>query len=234
MHVNLLFFATLKDIVGARQLQLDLPTGATVNDLWERLESSYPRLRPYRSIVLTSVNEEYVDRAAAISEGDEVALFPPVSGGATSDRSSDVEVLERPREVYRITREAIDARSIAGMMLRPEAGAICIFEGVVRNNSKGKTTRFLEYEGYESMALKKMEEIGTFVRSAWEIDSVAIVHRLGHMDIGETSVAIIVTSAHRKASFDACEYAIDRLKKIVPIWKKEFFEDGEIWIEGQN
>jgi MoaE-MoaD fusion protein len=231
MQVKLLFFATLKDIVGSRQLQLDIPKGTTVSDLWDRLESSYPRLRPYRSIVLTSVNEEYVDRAAPISDGDEVALFPPVSGGSTP---SDVEVMEQPREVYRITREAIDARSIAGMMLRPEAGAICIFEGVVRNNSKGKATRYLEYEGYETMALKKMEEIGTFVRGAWDIDTVAIVHRLGHMDIGETSVAIIVTSPHRKASFDACEYAIDRLKKIVPIWKKEFFEDGEVWIEGQN
>jgi molybdopterin converting factor subunit 1 len=230
VQVKLLFFATLKDIVGARQLQLDIPAGATIDDVWERLESSYPRLRPYRSIVLTSVNEEYVDRAAAVSDGDEVALFPPVSGGATSD----TEIADRPREVYRITREAIDARGLASMLLRPEDGAICIFEGVVRNNSKGKATRFLEYEAYESMALKKMEEIGAFVRSAWEIDSVAIVHRLGHMDIGETSVAIIVTSAHRRASFDACEYAIDRLKKIVPIWKKEFFEDGEVWIEGQN
>jgi len=234
MHVNLLFFATLKDIVGSRHLQLDVPTGATVNDLWERLESSYPRLRPYRSIVLTSLNEEYVDRAAAVSDGDEVAMFPPVSGGSTADTPSDLELMERPREVYRLTREAIDARSFASMLLRPEAGAICIFEGVVRNNSKGKTTRFLEYEGYETMALRKMEEIGAFVRSAWDIDSVAIVHRLGHMDIGETSVAIIVTSAHRRASFDACEYAIDRLKRIVPIWKKEFFEDGEVWIEGQN
>ena len=231
MHVKLLFFATLKDIVGASQLQLDVPKGVTVNDLWERLESSYPRLRPYRSIVLTSVNEEYADRGAAISDGDEVALFPPVSGGSTP---SDVEVSELPREIYRITREAIDARVIASMMLRPEVGAICIFEGVVRNNSKGKATRFLEYEGYETMALKKMEEIGTFVRSAWDIDAIAIVHRLGHMEIGETSVAIIVNSPHRKASFDACEYAIDRLKKIVPIWKKEFFEDGEVWVEGQN
>src|SRR6185436_16107989 len=157
MHINLLFFATLKDIVGSRQLQLDVPTGATVNDLWERLESSYPRLRPYRSIVLTSVNEEYVDRAAAISDGDEVAMFPPVSGGATADSPPDLEVMDRPREVYRLTREAIDARSLAGLMLRPEAGAICIFEGVVRNHSKGKATRFLEYEGYETMALRKME-----------------------------------------------------------------------------
>jgi molybdopterin synthase catalytic subunit len=171
-----------------------------------------------------------VELGAPISDGDEVAIFPPVSGGSTP---AEVEVAERPREIYRITRDPIDARSFADAILRPEAGAICVFEGVVRNNSKGKATRYLEYEAYETMALKKMEEIGMFVRQAWDIDAVAIVHRLGHMDIGETSVAIIVTSAHRRASFDACEYAIDKLKKVVPIWKKEFFEDGEVWIEGQ-
>jgi molybdopterin synthase catalytic subunit len=231
VQVNLLFFASLKDIVGARQLQLDVPSGATVADLLDRLESSYPKLKPYRSIVLTSVNEEYVELGSPISDGDEVAIFPPVSGGSTPP--AEVEVVERPREIYRITRDPIEARSFADAILRPEAGAICIFEGVVRNNSKGKATRYLEYEAYETMALKKMEEIGMFVRHAWDIDAVAIVHRLGHMDIGETSVAIIVTSAHRRASFDACEYAIDKLKKVVPIWKKEFFEDGEVWIEGQ-
>jgi len=137
-------------------------------------------------------------------------------------------------ELYRITHDAIDARAVATQLQRPEAGAICIFEGIVRNNSKGKTTRYLIYEGYETMALNKMEEIGVFVRKAWDIDAVGIVHRLGRLEIGETSVAIIVTSAHRRASFDACEYAIDKLKKIVPIWKKEFFEDGEVWVEGQS
>jgi molybdopterin synthase catalytic subunit len=230
VQVKLLFFASLKDIVGARHLELDVPAGSTVEDLWTTLESRYPRLRAYRSIALTSVNEEYVDRQRTIGDGDEVALFPPVSGGATP---SEPLVVERPREIYRITREPIDTRVLAALMLRPEDGAVCIFEGVVRNNSKGKTTRYLEYEAYETMALRKMEEIGGFVRNAWEIDCVAIVHRLGHMDIGETSVAIIVTSAHRRAAFDACEYAIDRLKKVVPIWKKEFFEDGEVWVEGQ-
>ena len=229
MQVKLLFFASLKDIVGSRQLDLDLPAGATISDLWDQLESRYPRLQRYRSIVLTSVNEEYVHRAAPIADGDEIALFPPVSGGS----DSEILVSERPREVYRLTREAIDARAIGSLILRPEDGAICIFEGVVRNNSKGKTTRYLEYEAYETMALKTMEEIGEFVRSAWEIGCVAIIHRLGRMDIGETSVAIVITSPHRRASFDACEYAIDRLKKIVPIWKKEFFEDGEVWVEGQ-
>src|SRR5215510_1419565 len=230
MQVKLLFFASLKDIVGNRQLDLVVPAGATVNDLLERLESQYPAFGRYRSILLTSLNEEYVDRGCVVSDGDEVAFFPPVSGGSEPDSV----IADRPREVYRLTREPIDARAIADLILRPEDGAICIFEGVVRNNSKGKPTRYLEYEAYETMALKTMEELGGFVRKAWDIGSVAIVHRLGHMEIGETSVAIIVTSPHRKASFDACEYAIDRLKKVVPIWKKEFFEDGEIWIEGQN
>ena len=229
VQVKLLFFATLKDIVGKRELDVDVPSGATVNDLWEHLESRYPALGRYRSIVLTSLNEEYVDRGAIVSDGDEVALFPPVSGGSTSESI----IADRPRELYRLTREPIDARAIAELILRPDDGAICLFEGVVRNNSKGKKTRYLEYEAYETMALKTMEDLGGFVRQAWEIGSVAIIHRLGHMEIGETSVAIVITSPHRKASFDACEYAIDRLKKIVPIWKKEFFEDGEVWIEGQ-
>lgn len=222
MQVRLLFFASLKDIVGARRLQIDVPAGATVADVLTHLESSYPRLKDYRPVVLTAINEEYVDQTARVSEGDEVAIFPPVSGGEVASAS-----------IYQITRDPIDARRIAQEMLRGEDGAICIFEGVVRNNSKGKRTLHLVYEGYESMALKKLEEIGLFVRQAWDIDGIAMIHRLGRLDIGETSVAVIVTSAHRRTAFDACHYAIDKLKKVVPIWKKEFFEDGEVWIEGQ-
>jgi len=222
VQVRLLFFASIKDIVGARQIDVEIPTGTTVGKLLGMLEEKYPRIAGYRSILLTSVNEEYANPETIISDGDEVAIFPPVSGGAVQS------------EFYRITHDAIDARAIASQLQRPEAGAICIFEGIVRNNSKGKTTRYLEYEGYETMALTKMEEIGGFVRKAWDIDAVGIVHRLGRLEIGETSVAIIITSAHRRASFDACEYAIDKLKKVVPIWKKEFFEDGEVWIEGQT
>ena len=222
VQVRLLFFASIKDIVGARQIEVEIPSGTTVGKLLELLEEKYPRLAGYRSILLTSVNEEYAKPEATIADGDEVAIFPPVSGGAVQS------------EFYRITHDVIDTRAIASQLQRPEAGAICIFEGIVRNNSKGKTTRYLEYEGYETMALAKMEEIGAFVRKAWEIDAVGIVHRLGRLEIGETSVAIIITSPHRRASFDACEYAIDKLKKVVPIWKKEFFEDGEVWIEGQS
>ena len=219
MQITLLFFATLKDIVGSRQLKVEVHAGATVADLLTQLEESYPRMKDYRPVVLTAINEEYVKQDARISEGDEVALFPPVSGGAGA--------------IYQITRDAIDAQKIAREMLRGEDGAICIFEGVVRNNSKGKRTLHLVYDAYETMALKKLEEIGIFVRQAWDIDGIAMIHRLGRLEIGETSVAVIVTSAHRRAAFDACHYAIDKLKKIVPIWKKEFFEDGEVWVEGQ-
>jgi MoaE-MoaD fusion protein len=230
MHVRLLFFATLKDIIGAREMQLDVPDGSTVADVLTHLEGSYPRMKDYRPVVLTAVNEEYVERGTRIEDGDEVAIFPPVSGGEVG---SEVLMINRPGELYQITRDRIDAQKISRQLLRAEDGAICVFEGVVRNNSKGKRTLHLVYEGYETMALKKLEEIGIFVRQAWDIGCIAIVHRLGHLDIGETSVAVVVTSAHRRAAFDACHYAIDKLKKVVPIWKKEFFEDGEVWIEGQ-
>jgi molybdopterin converting factor subunit 1 len=230
MHVRLLFFATLKDIVGAREMQVEVPVGASVADVLAHLEGSYPRVKDYRPVVLTAINEEYVDQNTPVHDGDELAIFPPVSGGEVQ---SDAQSISRLGELYQITRDPIDAQKISRELLRPEDGAICVFEGVVRNNSKGKRTLHLVYEGYESMALKKLEEIGIFVRQAWDIGCIAIVHRLGHLDIGETSVAVIVTSAHRRAAFDACHYAIDKLKKVVPIWKKEFFEDGEVWIEGQ-
>jgi len=230
MQVRVLFFASLKDIVGARELRLEVPAGATVSDVLAHLEGTYPRVKDYRPVVLTAVNEKYVEQNAPVEDGDEVAIFPPVSGGEVG---SELLTITRPQEFYQITREPIDAQRISRQLLRDEDGAICVFEGVVRNNSKGKRTLHLVYEGYEPMALKQLEEIGSFVRQAWEIGCVAIIHRLGHMDIGETSVAVIVTSPHRRASFEACHYAIDKLKKVVPIWKKEFFEDGEVWIEGQ-
>ena len=207
-----------------------MPVGATIGDLLTQLEATYPRMKDYRPVVLTAVNEDYVDQRAQIRDGDEVAIFPPVSGGEVQ---SEALIINRPGEIYQITRDPIDAQKVARQMLRGEDGAICIFEGVVRNNSKRKRTLYLVYEAYETMALKKLEEIGIFVRQAWEIDGVALIHRLGHLDIGATSVAVIITSSHRRPAFDACHYAIDKLKKVVPIWKKEFFEDGEVWVEGQ-
>jgi MoaE-MoaD fusion protein len=134
--------------------------------------------------------------------------------------------------LFRLIREPINIQQIIESIQRPEDGAIVVFDGVVRNNSKNKAVRFLEYDAYEAMALKKLEEIGLRAKSEFEIRDIAIVHRLGHMEVGECSVVIAVASAHRGPAFDACRFAIDTIKKIVPIWKKEFYEDGEIWVEG--
>jgi MoaE-MoaD fusion protein len=134
--------------------------------------------------------------------------------------------------VFRLIREPIAAQIIADSIQKPEDGAVVVFEGVVRNHSKDKAVRFLEYDAYEPMALKKIEEIGLQAKGKFAIRDIAIVHRLGHMDVGECSIVIAVASAHRGSAFDACRFAIDTIKEIVPIWKKEFYEDGEVWIEG--
>jgi MoaE-MoaD fusion protein len=134
--------------------------------------------------------------------------------------------------VFQLVREPIDIRKITDGIQSPEDGAVLVFEGVVRNNAKGKAVRFLEYDAYESMALKKLEEIRQLANREFEIRDMAIVHRLGHLEIGECSTVIVVASAHRGPAFDACRFAIDKIKEIVPIWKKEFYEDGEVWIEG--
>ena len=134
--------------------------------------------------------------------------------------------------MFRLVREPINIQQITDALQRPEDGAIVVFDGVVRNNAKKKAVRFLEYDAYEAMALKKLEEIGSRAKREFEIRDIAIVHRLGHMEVGECSVVIAVASAHRGPAFDACRFAIDTIKKIVPIWKKEFYEDGEVWVEG--
>jgi molybdopterin synthase catalytic subunit len=134
--------------------------------------------------------------------------------------------------VFQLIREPIDIQKIADSLQKPEDGALVVFEGVVRNQSQDKAVRFLEYAAYEPMALKKIEEIGARATSQFAIRDIAIVHRLGHMNVGECSVGIVVASAHRGPAFEACRFAIDTIKEIVPIWKKEFYEDGEIWIEG--
>jgi MoaE-MoaD fusion protein len=134
--------------------------------------------------------------------------------------------------VFRLIREPIDIQRVTAGLQKPEDGAVLIFEGVVRNHAQDKAVRFLEYDAYEPMALKKLEEIGARAKSDFAIRDIAIVHRLGHMEVGECSIVIAVASAHRGPAFDACRFAIDTIKEIVPIWKKEFYENGEVWIEG--
>jgi molybdopterin synthase catalytic subunit len=155
-----------------------------------------------------------------LKDGDEVAFLPPVSGGSNGD-------------FYLLTRSPIPTADLLRQQRVSEDGAVVVFEGVVRNNSGGRKTFYLEYEAYEPMAVRKMEEIGAEIRRKFEIDHVGMIHRLGRLAVGETSVAIIVTAAHRGAAFGACQLAIDRLKQIVPVWKKEYFEDGSVWAEGE-
>ena len=134
--------------------------------------------------------------------------------------------------MFRLTREPIEVPKVVRSLQKPDDGAVVIFEGVVRNYAREKAVRFLEYDAYESMALKKLEEIGSRARSEYAIRDIAIVHRLGHLNVGECSIVIAVASAHRGPAFEACRFAIDTIKAVVPIWKKEFYEDGEVWIEG--
>ncbi len=136
--------------------------------------------------------------------------------------------------MYRLVREPIDVQSLRDSLLRPEDGAVAVFEGVVRDHARGKKVLFLEYQAYEAMALKKLSEVGERAKKEFGIRDIGIIHRLGRLELGACSVAIVVTSEHRDPAFAACRFAIDTLKKIVPIWKKEYYDDGEVWIEGGN
>jgi molybdopterin synthase catalytic subunit len=221
MRVKVLFFGLAHDLTGFDHEQVDIMPGETVADLQTRYESRFPRLREAPGSLLAAVNQEVADRSQILRDGDEVAFLPPVSGGREGD-------------FYRIAREPILTQNLAGKLKAPEDGAVVIFEGIVRNHSQGRKTLYLEYEAYEPMAVRKMEEIGRQAKEKFGVDHIGIIHRVGRLEIGETSVVIIVTAAHRHTAFEACRYAIDRLKKVVPIWKREFFEDGAVWAEGKE
>jgi molybdopterin converting factor subunit 1 len=218
MRVRVLFFGVLKDLAGCSSDSLTLSEEATVGDVLEHYESQLASLNGKLSSVAVSVNQEYAGPDAKLHSGDEVALLPPVSGGA-------------PRAS--IVREKIDTAAELEKIKHPEDGAAVVFEGVVRNHSRGRRTLFLEYEAYEEMALKQMESLADQALAQFQIRDVVMVHRLGRLEIGETSVLIIVASAHRAAAFEACRWLIDSLKRTVPIWKKEHFEDGAVWADGE-
>jgi MoaE-MoaD fusion protein len=224
MRVRVLFFGQLKEIVGLAQEEAELSEGARVEDLFERYGRRFPRLAEFRPSVAASLNQEYAEWRAPLAAGDEVAFLPPVSGGQQAALAEDV---------FLLVREAIRPQELLESLKAPEDGAAVVFDGFVRNNFKGRHTLYLEYEAYEPMAYAKMRAIGGEIRAKCAIHRIAIVHRLGRLEIGETSVLIAVSSPHRAAAFDACRYAIDALKRTVPIWKKEFFAGGAVWAEGE-
>lgn len=208
-------FASVRDILGQREMVLDLPAGTTAAGLLDRLLLDHPRLAGLAPSLLLAVNQEYVEKTRILAEGDEVALIPPVSGGV---------------DLYEITEALISMDALVREVGQNTSGAVASFLGIVREFARGRQIDHLEYDAYPEMAIAKMRQIGEEIRQRWPIDRVAIVHRIGRLAIGEASVAIAVSSPHRREALQACAFAIERLKEIVPIWKKEVWTDGAEWI----
>ena len=226
MKIGVLFFGVLKEVIGRSSETVDLPEGARVREVLFHYAREAPRFKAMVPSLAISVNQEYSGADRALCDGDEVGLLPPVSGGSAEGRS------ELPGEV-KIVHERIDTEAVVGRLKQPSDGAAVIFDGVVRDNTRGRRTLYLGYEAYEAMALKQMDALAVEGRTRFAVRGVSIVHRLGRLEIGETSVLIVVAAAHRGAAFEACRWIIDTLKKTVPIWKKEYFEDGAIWADGE-
>lgn len=227
----MLFFGVVRDIIGLREDQIEVPDGARLESIFEHYGNRFPRLRDISSNVVLALNQQFADRSAVAQDGDEIAFLPPVSGG--SGIFTHQIVFPQAGHFFALSRDPIDGGAVARRLLRGEDGAFVNFEGVARNNTKGRPTLYLEYECYEPMAVKVMAELGGEIAHSFPIGRIAMVHRLGRIAIGETSVAVVVTAPHRKPAFEAALEAINRLKRMVPIWKKEFFADGEVWVDGE-
>jgi molybdopterin synthase catalytic subunit len=223
----------LKELAGISAEEAEFPAGSDLRTVFESYAARFPSVRALAGSIVVARNQEFADLATPLQEGDEVAFLPPVSGGAAATRAFDpLEICENGH-YFALTRHTIDTHSVIAHLLTGAEGAVVTFEGTVRNNTNGRSTLCLDYECYEPMALKLMHRIGCELASAHAVTRVAMVHRLGRLLVGETSVAVIVTAPHRRPAFDAALEGINRLKKTVPIWKKEHFADGEVWVEGE-
>ncbi|HWW77387.1 MAG TPA: molybdenum cofactor biosynthesis protein MoaE [Pyrinomonadaceae bacterium] len=224
-RVRVLFFGAARE-AAADEAALSLRPRTTAREAFERLLEEYPRLRRFGPSLLVAVNQEYArDLEVELKDGDELALFPPVSGG--EDEADDSQ------DFFELTTEPIDVGSVARRVVPRRCGATVTLDGYAREWTRGRRTLHLVYEAYAPMALSEMRRLGAEAHRRFDIAHIGIVHRTGRTDIGETSVVISVSAPHRRPAFEACEWAIRELKRTVPIWKKEFFEDGEVWVEGE-
>lgn len=230
VRVRVLFFGVLRDITGMREDSISLDDGSRLGTVYDHYAARFPRLQGMSSSLVLALNQQFSDPGAPVADGDEVAFLPPVSGGSTNFVE---EIAEPAGHFFAITRDPIDARALVVRLQQDRDGAVVTFEGVTRDNTKGRATRYLEYESYQGMAVQTMAQIGREIAASHSISRIGMIHRLGKLEIGEASVVIVVTSPHRKAAFDAALEGINRLKRTVPIWKKEFFADGEVWVEGE-
>jgi len=230
MKVKVLFFGQLKDVTGRTEERLDVADGWRLEQIFRHYSERFPKIGEMAGSIVMARNQEFAALSTPVAEGDEIAFLPPVSGGASPWTQ---EIADPAGHFFALTRQVIDTRALTDLVRRGEDGAVIAFEGVVRNNTKGRATLFLDYECYEAMAIRKIAEIGCEIAASMAIGRIAMVHRLGRMEIGETSVAIVVSAPHRKPAFEAALEGINRLKKLVPIWKKEHFADGEVWVDGE-
>jgi MoaE-MoaD fusion protein len=224
MNLRLKLFATLRERAGTADLNREFSDGVSVGEIWHALTREFPALAGQDEALSFAVNQEYVKPDFRPGDGDEVAFIPPVSGGITDDVVGSV----------RIVRSRIDVAALEAAVADPGAGAIAAFVGMTRNENSGRRVLRLEYEAYEPMALSEMRKLAAEAGRRWKITRAAITHRIGVVEIGEASVAIAVSAPHRAEAFAACRFLIDRIKEIVPIWKKEHFEGGEIWVGCQT
>jgi molybdopterin synthase catalytic subunit/molybdopterin converting factor small subunit len=216
--IRVLFFGAAREVVDQNPLPLplELDQPPTVSRAFQQLVETYPRLERFGRSLLFAVNQEYATLETDLKDEDELAIFPPVSGGN--------------HDFFELTTEPIDVGSVARRVVLPECGATVSLDGFAREWTAGRRTKYLVYEAYDEMALSEMERLGVEAHKRFDIAHIGIVHRTGRLEIGETSVVISVSAPHRKAAFEACEWAIRELKRIVPIWKKEVYDEGDAWV----
>jgi len=222
IHVR--YFAMMRELIGKSDEMMTLPTPATARDAFARLADATPRIAGLEKSIMLMVNEEYARADHVLQDGDDLAFIPPVSGG--SDEESGVTLVR----LFRVTDQVIDPRQVEAAVTGPDAGAVVTFSGNVRDNARGRDVQALDYEAYVPAAEKMLAHIGLEILDRWPSVRTAITHRTGLLQAGETSVVIACASAHRAQAFEAAAYAIDRIKEIVPVWKKEHYADGSTWI----
>jgi molybdopterin converting factor subunit 1 len=231
VRVQVLFFGAARDTAGHEQVEMELARASRAADAFAQVLALFPSLQRFGRSLLFAVNQEYASADREIHDGDELAVFPPVSGGSAPS-AIDEEIAAH--DFFEITTDAIDVGAVARRVVLPECGATVTLDGYAREWTRGRRTLHLVYEAYAPMALSEMQRLGREAHQRFEIAHLGIVHRTGKLEIGETSVVIAVSAPHRRAAFEACEWAIRELKRTVPIWKKEIFEDGEVWVEGEG
>lgn len=231
INVRVLFFGAARDAAGLDEMTLELFKSTICAAAFNHILQTFPELQRFGKSLLFAVNQEYAQPNKEVLDADELAVFPPVSGGAAETKET---IATGSQDFFELTTEPIDVGEVARRVVPNHCGATVTLDGYVREFTRGRRSLYLVYEAYEPMALKELKRLCREAHRLFDIAHIGIRHRTGRLEIGETSVVISVSAPHRRTAFEACEWAIKELKRTVPIWKKEFYEDGEVWVEGEH